>query len=92
MRFLIKTDPELLLVSKFSLKYVELRCNVSSCDQAVKIEITSKNLKKWPKNGTFWPIFEVFFILTAWLQYLTLKHIVQKICKILRPFKGLHLS
>ena len=39
---------------------------------ADKIEITS-NFKKTQKNGFFCPIFEVFFILSAWLQYLTLK-------------------
>ena len=73
MSFLIKTDPELQVVSKFPKKFVELRCNVIICDQAVKIEITSKNIKKWPKNGNFYPIFEVFFILTAWSQYMTLE-------------------
>ena len=50
--------------------FEELRCNVISCDQAVKTEITSKNLKKWQKNCHFCHIFESF---TAWLQHLTLK-------------------
>ena len=47
MMFLINTDPELQLVSKFPPEFVELGCNVSSCKQAVKIEITSKNFKKF---------------------------------------------
>jgi len=53
LRFLIKTDPELQTVSKFPQKFVELRCNVSSCDQAVKIEISPKNLKKLAKKWQF---------------------------------------
>ena len=61
------------MVSKFPQKFEELRCNVISCDQAVNIETTSKNIKKWQKNGNSYLIFEVFFILTAWSQYLTLE-------------------
>ena len=45
MRFLIKKDPELQPVLKFPPKFVEFGCNVSSRDQVVEIEITSKHFK-----------------------------------------------
>ena len=55
-------------------KFVELGCTVISCDQAVKIEIISKNIKKMTKKWQFFTYFQsLFFILTTWSQYLTLK-------------------
>ena len=46
-------------VLKFPQKFVESRCNVSSSNQAVIIEVTLKNGQK---NGKICPIFEDFFV------------------------------
>ena len=71
-------------LSQFFLK---LGCNASICDQAVRIEITSKNIKKGPKNVNFCHIFEDFFISGAWLQ---LQTIGLNFAKFLGNFKTIH--
>ena len=56
---------------KISLKVCRTICNVIRSDQAVRIEITSKNINTWAKMTIFALFFKVFFIQTACLHYLT---------------------
>ena len=89
LRFLIKTDPELWLISNIPQAFVELISIVTSCNQVAEFEKTFKTSKKQPKNGHFYHIFQFFFILGAWLQYLTL---VYNCIQFLRNFETLHRS
>ena len=89
MSFLIKTDPELWLVSKTPQIFVEWISIVTSCDQAAEIEKNSKTSKKQPKNGHFYHIFQFIFISAAWSQYLTLVH---NCIQFLRNFETIHKS